>query len=92
MVLKKMTKIGGYVPLSTYIPAALNPFTIISLSAFKWRCKSTIHLACNGFITESLRETFTSGGAMPSLICFALKFDLPSKRCTFQKRMSLQLC
>ena len=27
-----------------------------------------------GFITERLRETFTSGGAMPLLICFEISF------------------
>ena len=62
--------------IASYIPAALNPETIVSLSAFQWSYKSIIHLACNGFITKNRRETYTSCGAMPFLSYFKISFAI----------------
>ena len=52
------------------IPALLKPFIAISFSSLRVLYRSTIHFACGGFITESLRETLTSAAAFPALNCF----------------------
>ena len=49
------------------IPALLKPFIAIPLSSLRVLYSSTIHFACIGLITESLRETLTSTAAFPAL-------------------------
>ena len=53
--------------------AALTTSTIISLSAFKWWYKSTIHLECKDFITG---ELLTTGGSIPFLSYFEISFAI----------------
>ena len=62
--------------ISSNMPAAMSPLTIIFLSAFKWWYNCTVHLACKDFITKSRGETFTSGGAMPFLSSFEIQFAI----------------
>ena len=56
--------------IASIIPALLKPFIAISFSSLRVLYRSTIHFACGGLITESLRETLTSAAAFPSLNCF----------------------
>ena len=56
--------------IASVIPALLKTFIVISLSPLRVLHRSTIHFACSGLITESLRETLTSAAAFPALNCF----------------------
>ena len=50
--------------IASVIPALLKPLIAISLSSLRVLYRSTIHFACSGLITESLRETLTSAAAV----------------------------
>ena len=52
------------------ISALLSPFIAISPSSLRVLYRLTIHFACSGLITESLRETLTSTAVFPPLNCF----------------------
>ena len=57
--------------IASVIPALLKPFIAISLPSLRVLYRSTIHFACSGLITESLREPLTS---------LLLKFSYPDRR------------
>ena len=58
------------ISLAFSIVSLLKPFAAISLSSLRVLCRSTIHFACSGLITESLKETLTSAAAFPALNYF----------------------
>ena len=56
--------------IASVIPTLLKLFIVIFLSSLRVLYRSTIHFACSGLITESLRETLTSAAVFPALNCF----------------------
>ena len=56
--------------IASVIPALLKLFIAISSSSLIVLYRTTIHFACSGLITESLRETLASAAVFPALNCF----------------------